>query len=328
MNPIKAAFKRPLFPLAAIFSFILLARQPDVAEPYRIIALINVLMFVTLTLSWSIFSGPTHYISLASAGFFGVGVYTSAVIGKDYPLYAVAAVGGTISFSLALLIGLLTLRLKGVYFILFTFGVSALIRHSVAWYEAHEAHTVGRYVFGGPKDVTIYYYVLGITALTLLTAYLIQHSKFGLALRSVGENEQAAAHIGINTTLVKVLAFAISAIFMGATGAVMAYRWTYIDPVIAFNPLISFLPVVMAIFGGTSRLIGPILGAAVFTVLREYLITEYPYYYMLLMGSILIIAIMFLPEGLSGLLDKAAQRLGRVWGFRQVVHRLQGAEDA
>ncbi|MCL4876458.1 MAG: branched-chain amino acid ABC transporter permease [Anaerolineae bacterium] len=304
-----------------VIAIVLLARVPGYAEPYTVIALITILMYVILTLSWSIFSGPTHYISLATAAFFGVGIYVSAVIWRDYALPVTVAAGGLASFGLALVIGLLTLRLKGIYFILFTFGVSALVRHSLTWWETHKSRTVGRYVFG-PDPQTIYYYLLGIAALTLLTAYIIRHSRFGLALKSIGENEEAAAHIGINVTLVKVLGFAISAIFMGATGAIMANRLTYIDPTIAFNPLISFLPVVMAIFGGTSRLLGPIVGAAAFTILREYLITEYPYYYMLAMGTTLIVVILYLPDGLFGLVDRVIHRLNRMPQVRRVLARL------
>jgi branched-chain amino acid transport system permease protein len=193
----------------------------------------------------------------------------------------------------------------------------------LTWWEAHVTRTVGRYVFGGPDNETIYYYILAIALATFLTAYVVTHSRFGLALRSVGENEEAAAHIGINVTMMKVFGFAISAVFMGATGAVMANRWTYIDPTTAFNPLFSFLPVVMAIFGGTSRLWGPILGAAVFTLFREYLTTEYPYFYMLGMGVVLIIVILYLPNGLIGLVEKASHRLNRVAPLRKVLTKLR-----
>jgi len=91
---------------------------------------------------------------------------------------------------------------------------------------------------------------------------------------------------------------------MGAAGAIMATRWTYIDPQIAFNPLFSFMPVLMAIFGGVGQLYGPVLGAALLAYLEELLITEFPYYYMLLFGSILIVVILFLPRGLVGLIQK------------------------
>jgi branched-chain amino acid transport system permease protein len=111
-------------------------------------------------------------------------------------------------------------------------------------------------------------------------------------------------HVGINTTMVKTIAFAISALFMGAAGATMATKWKYVDPRIAFDPLLSFMPVLMAIFGGTGQLSGPVIGAAIFAYLEEVLTTQFPYYYMLLFGSILVIVILFMPHGLVGLLQK------------------------
>jgi len=123
-------------------------------------------------------------------------------------------------------------------------------------------------------------------------------------LKSIGEQEEAATHIGINATRVKTITFAISALFMGATGAIMATKWKYIDPRIAFDPLLSFMPALMAIFGGTGELYGPVFGAAVFAYLEEILTTRFPYYYMLLFGTILVVVILFLPHGLVGLLQK------------------------
>ena len=320
MELIKDTLRRPLLPTLYVASIVGLIILPDHTGRYTMISLITILMYVILTLSWTIFSGPTRYISLATGAFFGIGVYFSAVIGRDYSLPLVAAASGVACFVLAFLIGLLTLRLKGIYFILFTFGASELVKYSVLWWEAHVTHTVGRFV-RGPGNDTIYDYMVGIAAVVVLIAYIIRQTRFGLALRSIGENEEAAAHIGINVTLYKILGFATSAVFMGVTGAVMANRWTYIDPTIAFDPLISFLPVVMAIFGGTSHIIGPILGAAAFTILREYLITGQPYYYRLLMGSTLIVVILYLPDGLLGLVDKVmhrANRLRQAWMLERV----------
>jgi branched-chain amino acid transport system permease protein len=260
-------------------------------------------MYIIITVSWTIFSGPTHYISLASAAFFGVGVYTSALIGKTFPLLVVILAGSLISFMLALFIGLLTLRLRGMYFIIFTFSISELMRNFLLWWETTMTGTVGRWVVM-VEHVTVYYVILVILVMALLTAYLIRRSRFGLALKSIGEQEEAATHIGINTTVVKTIAFAISAFFMGATGAIMATKWKYIDPRIAFDPLLSFMPVLMAIFGGTGQLFGPVFGAAVFAYLEEILTTKFPYYYMLLFGSILIVVILFLPHGMAGLVQK------------------------
>jgi len=303
MDSLRVISKRSFLLGLLCLILILLATSPHYIPPYTVILLTSIFMYIIITVSWAIFSGPTRYISLASAAFFGVGVYASAILGFVLPLPAVIVIGGLVSFCLALFIGLLTLRLRGMYFIIFTFGISELIKHFILWWEANMTGTVGRWVVV-VDHTTVYYVMLVIFVILMLTAYLIRRSKFGLALQSIGANEEAAAHTGINVTLVKVITFAISASFMGAVGAIMATRWTYIDPRIAFNPLLSFMPVLMAIFGGVGQLYGPILGAAIFTYLEEFLITEFPYYYMLLFGLVLVAVILFLPNGLVGLIEK------------------------
>lgn len=307
-NRRKASQKWTPFAILAA-GVIALALLPNLVETTVIISMITILMYVNLTLSWAMFSGPTNYTSLATAAFFGAGVYTTAVLSTKAPLPVIVLAGGAVGFLLAMFVGLLTLRLKGIYFILFTFGASALLRTTILWWETNVAGTVGRIVFG-PGTEPIYYYVLAVFALCLFVTYFVRNSKYGLALQSIGQNEKAAAHIGINVTALKVLTFALSAFFMGAMGAVMAHRWTYIDPTIAFNPLISFLPVLMAIFGGIGRFYGPIIGGAIFTILQEFLITQYPYYFMVLMGATLMIVILFLPEGLIGVISYLRGRLG------------------
>jgi len=303
MNITTVTSKKPFWGGVLFIILILLITLPLYVPPYLVILLTTILMYVTITVSWTIFSGPTRYISLASAAFFGMGVYTSALIGKIMPLPLVILAGGVSSFVLAVCVGLLTLRLRGMYFIIFTFSISELIRNFLLWWETTMTGTVGRWVVMVEHTV-VYYIILFIFVLALLAAYLIRRSRFGLALKSIGEQEEAATHIGINATMVKTVTFAISAFFMGATGAIMATKWKYIDPRIAFDPLLSFLPVLMAIFGGTGQLFGPVFGAAIFAYLEEILTTKFPYYYMLLFGSILIVVILFLPHGLVGLVQK------------------------
>ncbi len=309
MNNVTFASKR--FVVPGVMTFILLAllaALPRYASTYTIILLTSILMYIVMTISWVIFSGPTGYVSLAPAAFFGVGIYTSALLGKALPLLAVIAMGGLASFCLALLIGALTLRLRGIYFTIFTFGLVELIKNLLLWYEVNITGTRGRFVIL-VDNKTIYYVMFIIFVIALLTAYLIRRSKFGLALQSIGESEEAAAHIGINVTRLKVITFAISAVFTGAAGAIIATRWTYVDPYIAFNYLYSFMPVLMAIFGGMGLFYGPILGAVVFAYLEEILITRFPYYYMLLFGLILVVVILFLPNGLVGLIQRGGAAL-------------------
>jgi branched-chain amino acid transport system permease protein len=307
----KADSKKPYYLALVIFIFVLLAVLPGLLPPYFVVFLTTIFMYIVITVSWAIFSGPTRYISLASAAFFGVGIYTAALLGKMMPLPLIILLASLLSFVLALFIGLLTLRLRGMYFIIFTFSITELIRNSLLWWETTVTGTVGRWVVIVDHK-TVYYVLLVIFVLAVSTAYLVRRSRFGLALRSIGEQEEAAIHVGINATMVKTFAFATSALFMGATGAIMATKWKYVDPRIAFDPLLSFMPVLMAIFGGTGQLFGPVFGAAILAYLEEILTTRFPYYYMLLFGSILVVVICFLPHGLVGLVEKwRKQRLRR-----------------
>ena len=287
--------------------FIVLATLPLYAPPYTFILLSSVFMYIILTVSWTIFSGPTGYISLAPAAFLGVGIYTSAILGNELPLPVAICIGGLISSCLAILVGTLTLRLKGIYFTIFTFGLVELLRNFMLWWEVNISHRTGRVViFVDPS--TVYYVMLGIFVILMLTAYFIRRSKYGVALQSIGENEEAAAHRGVNVTMVKVTTFAVSAFFMGAAGAIMATRWTYIDPNIAFNMLYSFMPVLMAIFGGMGQLYGPVLGGAIFAYVEEFLTTRFPYYYMLAFGIMVVVVILYLPNGLVGLVPRLVRR--------------------
>ena len=307
MNPAKLDLQEAWVPIVGAVLLLLLAGVPYALPGYTVVLVYTILMYIILTVSWVIFSAPTGYISLAPAAFFGVGVYTSAVLGMRLPLPVVICLGGLASAAVAFLVGVVTLRLKGIYFSIFTFGLVELIKHSVLWYELKFTGTRGRFLVPLGNN-TIYYVMFAILVGTLVTAYVIRRSKYGLALQSIGQQEEAAEHTGVNVTLLKVLTFAVSAIFMGAAGAIWAIRLTYIDPYIAFDPLNSFTPVLMAIFGGMGQMYGPILGATVFSYVREILITRFPYYYMLLMGIMLLAVILYLPDGLVGLIQKWQKR--------------------
>ena len=292
---------------ASLILLVFFATLSLYASTYTVILLTSIFMYIILTVSWVIFSGPTGYISFAPAAFFGVGIYPSAVLGTELPLPLVILTGGLVSFILALFVGALTLRLKGVYFTMFTLGLVELSKHLLLWYEIKYTGTRGRFVILVDNN-TIYYIMLTILVLLLLTTYLIRRSRFGLALRSIGESEEASAHLGVNVNLLKTITFAFSAVFMGATGAIMATRWTYVDPYIAFKLHYSFMPVLMSVFGGMGQLYGPVLGAGIFAILEELLITKFPYYYMFTIGLILLIVIVYLPNGLVGLIQKWQKR--------------------
>jgi branched-chain amino acid transport system permease protein len=297
MEHTRALLKTGSFSLLLV---LLLATLPFYTPPYTTVAVTSILMYVVLTVSWAMFCGPTRYMSLATATFFGVGMYTTAVLGERLPLPLVVACGGFFSFAIGLLTGFICLRLRGFYFAIFTFGLNELVRNFMLWWEARVAHTLGRWVVL-MDSLAIYYYMLAIFLLTILVTFIIGRSRYGLILFSIGESEEAADHIGINVTRYRIIFFALSCFFMGLAGAVMATKWSYIDPRIAFNPVLNFTPVLMALFGGVGNMYGPILGAGLLTLISELLLSRFPYYYMLLYGIIFIVIISFLPDGLVGL---------------------------
>jgi branched-chain amino acid transport system permease protein len=312
MNIATFASKRFLIPAVLVLIVVLLATAPLYTAPGTTPLMTTIIMYIILAVSWTMFSGPTGYISLASAAFFGCGIYASALLfereAELLPLPAVIVIGGLIASCFALIVGLATLRLRGIYFTMFSFGLLELARRLIQYYEFYVTGVRGRYVAIIGVD-TSYYIMLAILVATLLTVYFIRRSRLGLAMQGIGKNEEAVAHMGVNTTMVKVLTFALSAFFMGATGAIAATRWLYVDPSTAFNLNYSFLPLLMAIVGGVGQPYGPVIGGFAFAYLRHVLQSRTPYYFMLIFGAIMVLVVLFLPGGLASLIERWRHRL-------------------
>jgi branched-chain amino acid transport system permease protein len=293
---------------ALLVLFLVLALLPTITEGYLVTLLTDILKFTILTVAWMMFSGPTGYMSLATGAFYGLGFYMAAVFNGPLPFAVVIVIAGIMAFVLALLIGALTLRLRAAYFCIFTFALVLLMNNVVLEVERLMTQTRGRFVETETTE-TAYYAMFIVAVATLVVAFLLRRSRHGLALQSIGEYEEAAAHSGINVVRTKVLTFALSAVFMGMAGAIIATRRTYIDPGIAFDMDNTFLPVLMAMFGGMGSLVGPVLGAAVFTYIGEFLLTRFPDLYMLIFGVVLIAAILFMPNGILGLLQQVWRKI-------------------
>jgi branched-chain amino acid transport system permease protein len=288
-----------------------LAAFPLVASGYHLALGISLLYFTVLATAWAMFSGPTHYISLATAAFFGIGAYTTAVLADFLPWPLVLVAAAVVGVVVALIVGLSTLRLSGIYFVIFSFGLAELIRQLVGWYEINIHGSVGRYIFADTTSEGIYWRLLALVVMVLGTGWLIRHSRLGLAVRVIGQDETVARHCGIDTTRAKLVLFAVSAAFMTVTGAVMAPRWTYIDPAIAFNPVLSFEVVIMALFGGAGTLFGPLLGAVPLVLLFEVLIATFPNYFSIVLGAVFVLIVYGLPNGVIGLLQMKLPMLRR-----------------
>ena len=293
--------KLPTFlKLSPLLAFIVLAFAPFFATTYYLALLGSVLCWIGLAVSWHFFSGTTKYISLGSAAFFGVGVYITAIFSRTLPFPLVLLLAAAINFFFALCVGLVTLRLKGIYFAILTFGLAELLNNAILFWEMQVTGTRGRFI----TPIDVYYPILAITFVIILSIIVLRRTRLGLALRMIGDREDAAIHFGVNTTLYKILGFAVSGMFIGLLGAAFAPRWGYIDSGMAFNPLYSFMPAIMTLFGGVGTLFGPVAGAVVISLLEEFLLTTFKDYFMIILGAIMIIVILTLPEGMTGKLLK------------------------
>jgi branched-chain amino acid transport system permease protein len=287
--------------------------------------LITMLLYTVLAVSWAMFSGTTGYMSLAPAAFFGTGIYVTALLQDYLPFPVIIVIAGFISFALALLLGLVTLRLKGIYFTIFSFGLVVFIGNVINYVEADIIGRHGWYF--SPMDRTMLLYtMLGLAVVTVVTAYLISRSRLGLAMQSIGGNEEAAEHMGVDTTRIKVLTFAISAIFMGAAGVVLAPSLSYSNSGIAFSVTYSFIPIVAAVFGGMGNLQGPIVGGLLFGYLEKTLRATWANYYNLGFGIIMVVVILFLPNGIIGLVPILRDKLG--WAISKLRKGSEGEQHA
>jgi branched-chain amino acid transport system permease protein len=179
--------------------------------------------------------------------------------------------------------------------------MTELIRHAVTYFEKSVTGTVGRVLTVVPERDTVYLTVLGLAVLAVAVSIAVRRTRFGLALAGIGADEQRAQTLGVNTRWVKLAGFALTAAFAGAMGAAMSVRWTYIDPPTVFNPFIGFQTVLIALIGGALTLWGPLIAAIVFSLLAETLRLQAPQVYMMALGLLLILSVLYLPGGLASL---------------------------
>jgi branched-subunit amino acid ABC-type transport system permease component len=304
------ALRLPKEVMALVVLAILIVIPPYLG-PYWLSLLLNILTYIALATGWAFFSGPTRYISLAASAFFGVGAYTIAVAAPalGYP-YALAIAFG-VGVVLSAVIGLTTLRLKGMYFVIFSFGLAALVREIVTWWEFKIANKAGRHLFLDISTIDIYYQLLALCTFVVVIWLIRDRTRMGHALRVLGADEVVARQVGINTTALKIGTFIISSVVMVLAGAILAPRWSYMDTTVAFNPSVSFLTVIMALLGGANSVWGPMLGVVPLVLISDFLSVTLPNYFSVVLGLCFLGIVFFIPNGILGLLQSWRARLRR-----------------
>jgi branched-chain amino acid transport system permease protein len=265
---------------------------------------ITLLASIALTESWAILSALSGYISLGHVVFYGLGAYLVVVTWASVPLPFALIMAMIAASGFAFIIGLPVLRVRGPYFVILTFGIAELVKYTLIAIEAALGHA-SRLIMGAPDPIVIFYILLGFAVLATLFAAGVRLTRLGHGLRALREDEEAAETIGVPAARYKLTAFIVSAAVPGLVGGVMALRATYFDPDTAFDPMISFSMITMAIIGGSDDLRGPVLGAIVLSGLSELLWDVAPQGYMLILGFLLLIFVRFIPGGLSGLIRRA-----------------------
>ena len=289
--------------VAALAAAAVLLALPWFGNDYLVGVGLSVLMWVALTESWCVLSKMTGYVSLGHVVFYGLGAYVVVVTWQQIPLALAILGAGLVAACFAALIGLPVLRVRGPYFVILSFGVAELVKFSIMAAEAASG-TASRILFGAPDLVVIYFSMFGLAvAATLLLAW-VSRSRFGHGLRSLRENEEAAETLGVPIARFKLLAFVLSAVIPGMVGGVMALRSTYFVVGGVFDPMISITIIAMAIIGGGDDARGPLLGVVFLALLSELLWSRAPLLYMVILGAILIVFVLVLPNGLAGLMAR------------------------
>ena len=294
--------------VGAIFAaFGSLAFAPRFFDDYLVGFMFTLMMWLALTQSWALFSGLTGYVSLGHAVFFGIGAYAMVLCWGAVSLWAALAIAGAAAGLLALIAGYPCLRVRGPYFVILTFGLAELVKYVVVNVEAALGQ-FSRVVFAAPDLDLLYYAMVVLAAVSTAATYAARRSRVGVGLRAIREDEQAAETLGVDVTAYKTLAFCASAVVPGMVGAVAVLRTTYFEPLQAFSPVTSFMIVAIAIFGGGDDAPGPVYGAVFLVVLQELLWANWPEVYMIILGTLLIVFVLWSPDGVHGWVRKFRRR--------------------
>jgi branched-chain amino acid transport system permease protein len=286
----------------------LVAALPLVGNNYALRLATTVCMYSVMAQSWNFIGGLAGYPSFATAAFFGLGAYASAILqNHEVPMVPAWAGAGLAALLFAAFLGGAILHLRGHYFAIASLIVAEMLREIV--------NTLPDFT-GGGKGVNLpllklsvagqaqffFYAMLALAVLTVATAIVIHRSKLGFGLRCIQQNESAADIIGINTYAYKTAGFLLSAVFVGVAGAIYASWVNYIDPPDVFDVLISVKPMVMVLLGGLGTIFGPSIGAVILLLLEEAVWRNFLTMHVAALGVIIVVLVLFLPNGLLALI--------------------------
>jgi len=305
------AWTRPGRIGVAAAAVLVLVAIPLWASGYWVRIATNVWMYVALTAAQNIIAGYAGYPALGNVVFFGLGAYASAVAmtSAGLPIPVALVVGGVVPVLYAAALGLPILRTRGHYFVMATIGVNEATREAIAnldaWTEGSRGITLPILDLSPPASSMLFYaLMLGVAAATVLTTVVVTGTRVGYGWRAIRANEEAAVVMGVNATGYKVLAWALSALFIGLTGAVYALWTTFIEPAGVFSVLIVVKFTVMLLLGGQGTIAGPVIGAVVVELLSTLVWGQFPQLHLGIFGILIVLIVLFVPSGIMDLFTR------------------------
>ena len=282
------------------------------------------LMYIGLAISLNILMGFTGYVSFGHVVFFGIGGYTTFTLlyYYNFPLILALLIAGILSALIAGLLGFVVLNLRGAYFAIATIGINEAVKalvNNLDFLGGAEGLFFNMKIYkayGGPQNALwLSFYLIGlVTLIALIVSYFIKHSKFGLGLFSIREDEDAASTLGVNTKLFKTLTFMLSAFFPAIIGGIFFFKNGSIDPQSAFSLTKSVEMIFMVMLGGLGTILGPVLGAVTYDKIKEALLVSETFknLHLTISGIILLLIVLFVPEGIVGFLRKKIKPLKNI----------------
>ena len=289
-----------------------------VRNEYYFFAAYVVVQFVVLATAWNILGGYAGYVNFGTSAFFGVGAYIAVMIIKatglplGLQILAAAAVGGALGFG----VGLLTLRLRGIFFSIATVAITIILETAVINWR-YVGGATGIQILRPPVTEPFESYIKMLFVVVVLLAIVavaiaryIETSWLGRGLRAIRDNEEAAECSGVPTLKLKLLACTISGALMSAAGAPLAMYQSFVEPASAFNLTYSVSALAMPIIGGTAHWLGPVIGAVLLgTVQQVVTVTVSSELNVLVVGVLLVLFVVAAPEGIVGLVRKLRLKL-------------------
>jgi branched-chain amino acid transport system permease protein len=279
---------------------------------------VYVLLYVSLASSWNILGGFSGQTNLGHAAFFGAGTLITRMLWlSGWNIFPSLLAGGLVAVALALLVGIPAFRLRGVYFAIGTLALSQILYITVG-------NTFSMISSLPAQDLAVYelapryYLFLSIALLTIGTGYVLVNSRSGLGIMAVREEEDAAESLGVSALKHKLMALSVSAFFGGLTGGGFAFYHVGYYPQLTFGPEWTFDSMMMAYIGGVGTIVGPIIGAVFFVILRELLALNLAEFHVIVFGTLFILVVLFLPGGFVGIWGKIQKRRQRGSKQRQI----------